>query len=202
MSGYAASDSATTQSLGDAISAEDIRNSGITAAEDVAQYAAMLGDDALILAQRLGWWISRAPEMEEDIALGNIALDLIGHTRFLYTYAGTAWDKTEDDLAYFRTEEEFRSARLVEQENGDFGQTIARQLCSRTTSTRCTPSCRTLPMKPWRQSLRRPSRKWNTTLTTPTSGCCVSAWALESPTVVLLKASSTCGLTSTNSSRI
>ncbi|MGO3775313.1 MAG: 1,2-phenylacetyl-CoA epoxidase subunit PaaC [Corynebacterium casei] len=128
MSGFAAADSATTQSLGDAISAEDIRTSGIKAENQVAQYAAMLGDDALILAQRLGWWISRAPEMEEDIALGNIALDLIGHTRFFYTYAASAWDKTEDDLAYFRTEEEFRSARLVEQENGDFGQTIARQL--------------------------------------------------------------------------
>ena len=128
MSGFAAADSATTQSLGDAISTEDIRNSGIKADDQVAQYATMLGDDALILAQRLGWWISRAPEMEEDIALGNIALDLIGHTRFFYTYAASAWDKTEDDLAYFRTEEEFRSARLVEQENGDFGQTIARQL--------------------------------------------------------------------------
>src|SRR5699024_6831408 len=63
MSGFAAADSATTQSLGTAISAEDIRNSGIKAPDDVAQYAAMLGDDALILAQRLGWWISRAPEM-------------------------------------------------------------------------------------------------------------------------------------------
>ncbi|MFH0411921.1 1,2-phenylacetyl-CoA epoxidase subunit PaaC [Corynebacterium sp. L4756] len=128
MSSFAASDSATTQSLGTAISAEDIRNSGVKASEEVAQYALMLADDALILAQRLGWWISRAPEMEEDIALGNIALDLIGHARFLFTYAGTAWDKSEDDLAYFRNEEEFRSVRLVEQENGDFGQTIARQL--------------------------------------------------------------------------
>ena len=87
----------------------------------------MLGDDALMLGQRLGWWISRAPEMEEDVALANIALDLIGHARFFLSYAGTAWDKTEDDLAYFRNEEQFRSARLVEQENGDFGQTIARQ---------------------------------------------------------------------------
>ncbi|MGC8050159.1 Phenylacetic acid catabolic protein, partial [Salmonella enterica] len=51
-----------------------------------------------------------------------------GHARFLLTYAGTAWGKTEDDLAYFRDEEEFRSCRLVEQENGDFGRTIARQL--------------------------------------------------------------------------
>ena len=81
-----------------------------------------------MLGQRLAHWISRAPELEEDIALGNIALDLIGHARFFLTYAGTAWGKTEDDLAYFRDEEEFRSARLPEQENGDFGQTIARQL--------------------------------------------------------------------------
>lgn len=128
MSGFAAADSATKQSQGDGITAEDIVASGATADQDVANYAITLGDDALILAQRLGWWISRAPEMEEDIALGNIALDLIGHARFLLSYAGTAFDKTEDDLAYFRDEEEFCSCRLVEQENGDFGHTIARQL--------------------------------------------------------------------------
>lgn len=128
MSGFAAADSATKQSQGDGITAEDIVASGAVADQDVANYAITLGDDALILAQRLGWWISRAPEMEEDIALGNIALDLIGHARFLLSYAGTAFGKTEDDLAYFRDEEEFRSCRLVEQENGDFGHTIARQL--------------------------------------------------------------------------
>ncbi|AKK04263.1 1,2-phenylacetyl-CoA epoxidase subunit PaaC [Corynebacterium epidermidicanis] len=121
-------DSATRQSMGEAITAEDIQNSGVKAPEKVAEYALMLGDDALILAQRLGWWVSRAPEMEEDIALANIGLDLLGHARFLLSYAGTAWDKTEDDLAYFRDEEEFRSCRLVEQENGDFAHTIARQL--------------------------------------------------------------------------
>lgn len=128
MSGFAAADSATKQSQGDGINAEDIVASGAVADHDVANYAITLGDDALILAQRLGWWISRAPEMEEDIALGNIALDLIGHARFLLSYAGTAFGKTEDDLAYFRDEEDFRSSRLVEQENGDFGHTIARQL--------------------------------------------------------------------------
>lgn len=128
MSGFATADSATKQSQGNGITAEDIAASGAVASEDVAAYALTLGDDALILAQRLGWWISRAPEMEEDIALGNIALDLIGHARFLLTYAGTAYGKPEDDLAYFRNEEQFRSCRLVEQENGDFGQTIARQL--------------------------------------------------------------------------
>jgi ring-1,2-phenylacetyl-CoA epoxidase subunit PaaC len=125
---YASHESATRQSAGDAITAEDIRAGGAKAPEDVARYALYLGDDALMLAQRLGWWIARAPELEEDIALANIALDQLGHARFFLTYAGTAWGKTEDELAYFRDEEEFRSCRLVEQENGDFGQTIARQL--------------------------------------------------------------------------
>ncbi|QNV39721.1 phenylacetate-CoA oxygenase subunit PaaC [Rothia amarae] len=125
---FASNDSATKQSAGIAITAEEIAEQGITASEDVARYALYLGDDALMLGQRLSHWISRAPELEEDIALGNIALDLVGHARFFLTYAGTAWGKTEDDLAYFRDEEEFRSCRLVEQENGDFGQTIARQL--------------------------------------------------------------------------
>ena len=128
MSAFASSDSATKQSAGNAITAEDIATSGGKAPESVAQYALRLGDDSVMLGQRLSWWISRAPELEEDIALGNIALDLVGHARFLLTYAGSAWGKTEDDLAYFRDEEEFRSVRLVEQENGDFGQTIARQL--------------------------------------------------------------------------
>ena len=128
MSNFASVDSATRQTQGDSLTAEEILQSGAQATEDAATYATILGDDALMLGQRLSWWISRAPEMEEDIALANIALDLIGHTRFLYSYAGTAWGKSEDDLAYFREEEEYRSARLMEQENGDFGQTIARQL--------------------------------------------------------------------------
>src|SRR5699024_12445559 len=98
------------------------------APEDGATYALYLGDDALMLAQRLGHWISRAPEMEEDVALANIAQDQLGHARFLLSYAGSAWDKTEDDLAYFRDEDELYSTRIVEQENGDFAQTIARQL--------------------------------------------------------------------------
>ena len=125
---FATNDSATKQSAGVAITAEEIAESGDTASEAVANYAVQLGDDALMLGQRLSWWISRAPELEEDIALGNIALDLVGHARFFLTYAGTAWGKTEDQLAYLRDEEEFRSARLVEAENGDFAKTIARQL--------------------------------------------------------------------------
>ncbi len=125
---FASGDSATRISIGDAITPEDIIEADLKADEDVATYALYLGDDALMLAQRLGHWISRAPEMEEDVALANIAQDQLGHARFLLSYAGTAWDKTEDELAYFRDEREFYSCRLVEQANGDFGQTIARQL--------------------------------------------------------------------------
>lgn len=124
--------SATRITPGNALRPEDIA-AQVTAGsavvrEDVASYALRLGDDSLILAQRLGWWISRAPELEEDVALGNIALDLLGHARSFLSYAGGAWGKTEDDLAYFRDETEFRSAHLVEQPNGDFARTIARQL--------------------------------------------------------------------------
>lgn len=123
--------SATRITPGNALRPEDIalevRRGEVKPGEDVAEYALRLGDDGLILAQRLGHWISRAPELEEDIALGNIALDQLGHARSFLTYAGAAWDKSEDDLAYFRREHEFRSAHLVEQPNGDFAVTIARQ---------------------------------------------------------------------------
>jgi ring-1,2-phenylacetyl-CoA epoxidase subunit PaaC len=96
----------------------------------LAEYALRLGDDALILAQRLGEWISNAPQIEEDIALGNIALDLLGQARSLLTYAGEVEGKgrTEDDLAYLRDERQFRNVKMVELPNGDFAFTIARQL--------------------------------------------------------------------------
>ena len=124
--------SATRITPGDALRPEDIAAQvaagSVMVPQDVASYALRLGDDALILAQRLGWWVSRAPELEEDVALGNIALDLIGHARSFLSYAGGAWDKTEDDLAYFRDETQFRCVHLVQQPNGDFARTIARQL--------------------------------------------------------------------------
>ena len=123
--------SATRITPGNALRPEDIalevRRGAARPGADVAEYALRLGDDALILAQRLGHWISRAPELEEDIALGNIALDQLGHARSFLIYAGAFWDKSEDDLAYFRREPEFRSAHLFEQPNGDFAVTIARQ---------------------------------------------------------------------------
>jgi ring-1,2-phenylacetyl-CoA epoxidase subunit PaaC len=102
---------------------------------DLAQYCLMLGDDALILSQRLSEWCSRAPELEEDVALANIALDLLGQARMLLTRAGEveAAGRTEDDLAYLRDEPEFRNVRLVEIDcgpgpGGDFATTIARLL--------------------------------------------------------------------------
>nr|WP_206686773.1 1,2-phenylacetyl-CoA epoxidase subunit PaaC [Microbacterium invictum] len=105
---------------------------GRASTADVAEYALRLGDDALILAQQLGEWIARAPELEEDMALANIALDLLGHARSLLHYAGTFDGRSEDDLAYVRDEHEFRSAWLFEQPNGDFAQTVARGLVAST----------------------------------------------------------------------
>jgi ring-1,2-phenylacetyl-CoA epoxidase subunit PaaC len=94
----------------------------------VGEYALRLGDDALVLAQRTGEWIAAAPELEEDLALGNLALDLLGQARALLTYAGRAdgSGRSEDDFAYFRDEREFRNCQLVELPNGDFGGTMAR----------------------------------------------------------------------------
>ena len=101
---------------------------------DRAGYVTALGDDALIAAQRMGEWIAAAPQIEEDIALGNIALDLLGQARSLLSHAGTLLEpaRTEDDLAYFRDEREFRNVQLVERgwgrERRDFAVAVARLL--------------------------------------------------------------------------
>jgi ring-1,2-phenylacetyl-CoA epoxidase subunit PaaC len=89
-----------------------------------------LGDDALVLSHRLSQWITRAPELEEDMALANISLDLLGQARLLLAYAGEleGAGRDEDDLAYLRSPGDYLNLQLVEQENGDFAQTIARQL--------------------------------------------------------------------------
>ena len=95
---------------------------------DVAEYALRLGDDALVLAQRYGEWVSNAPELEEDVALANIALDLLGQARNLLGYAGSLLGRTEDELAYFREDVDFRCAHLMATPRGDFADTIARML--------------------------------------------------------------------------
>ncbi|MEV8020668.1 1,2-phenylacetyl-CoA epoxidase subunit PaaC [Streptomyces sp. NPDC086554] len=89
-----------------------------------AATAIALGDDALVLSHRLGEWAGHAPVLEEEVALANIALDLLGQARILLSMAGD-----EDELAYLREERAFRNLQLVEQPNGDFAHTIARQLC-------------------------------------------------------------------------
>ncbi|HEY6434545.1 MAG TPA: 1,2-phenylacetyl-CoA epoxidase subunit PaaC, partial [Acetobacteraceae bacterium] len=85
-------------------------------------------DDALVLGHRLSEWCGHAPSLEEDLALANIALDQIGLARWLYAEAGRMTGRTEDELAYLRTDREYRNCLLVEQPNGDFAQTIIRQL--------------------------------------------------------------------------
>jgi ring-1,2-phenylacetyl-CoA epoxidase subunit PaaC len=115
---------------------------GVDAAA-LAQECLRLGDDALVLSHRLSEWCSNAPDLEDDIALANIALDLLGQARLLLARAAAADPSVvpqlpegspvpaEDALAYFRKADEFRCSRLVEAANGDFGQTIARLLlCS------------------------------------------------------------------------
>lgn len=93
-------------------------------------YAARLGDDALVLGHRISEWVSNGPFLEEDIALGNVALDFIGRSRMYYTYAAelTGNEKTEDDFAYLRNEREFQNHLINELPRGDFAYTIARQL--------------------------------------------------------------------------
>jgi ring-1,2-phenylacetyl-CoA epoxidase subunit PaaC len=97
---------------------------------DLALYCLMLGDDALIMSHRLQEWLARAPELEEETALANIALDLLGQARLLLTRAGSAdgSGRTEDDFAFGRPEREFRNVRLAEVTDADFAGLIARLL--------------------------------------------------------------------------
>jgi ring-1,2-phenylacetyl-CoA epoxidase subunit PaaC len=93
-------------------------------------YVISLADDALVLGHRLSEWSGRGPMLEEDIALSNLGLDLIGQARLLYAYAGEVEGKGrgEDDLAYLRDEFAYANLLLVEQPNGDFAATMVRHL--------------------------------------------------------------------------
>ena len=100
-----------------------------TAQQGLFQYVVRLGDNALINGQRLAEWCGHGPFVEEDIAMTNTALDLVGRARMLLTYAGEVEGegRTEDDLAYFRSEREFRNFQIMELPVGDFAFTMARQ---------------------------------------------------------------------------
>jgi len=101
---------------------------------DLATYCLMLADDALIASQRLAGWTAKAPELEEEVALANIALDLLGQARVLLSRAGhlgaaepyrVGPQDDEDVLTYFRDDRAFRNVTLAETDLGDFGRTIA-----------------------------------------------------------------------------
>jgi len=103
--------------------------SGVDGAR-LAAYCLMLGDDALIFSHRLQEWCTNAPELEDEVAIANIALDLLGQARLLLARAGKAdgSERSEDSYAFFRSEQEYRNVRLAELEGGHFGHLIARLL--------------------------------------------------------------------------
>src|SRR3954451_11840171 len=94
----------------------------------LAAYCLALGDDALIYSHRLQQWMTRMPELEEETAIANIALDLLGQARMLLARAGAIVGRTEDQLAFFRDEPEFRNVRLVERRDADFAELGGRLL--------------------------------------------------------------------------
>jgi ring-1,2-phenylacetyl-CoA epoxidase subunit PaaC len=97
--------------------------------EQLFDYLLRLGDDSLILGHRVSEWCGHGPILEEDIALTNISLDLIGQATSLLKYAGEVEgkDRDEDQIAFLRVDREYKNSLLVEQLNGDFGATIVRQ---------------------------------------------------------------------------
>jgi ring-1,2-phenylacetyl-CoA epoxidase subunit PaaC len=107
----------------------DREASGRADAPALFAYVVGLADDALVLGHRLSQWSGHAPMLEEDIALSNLALDLVGQARLFYAHAGVIEGKgrDEDQLAFLRDEHAYRNVLLVEQPN-DFATTIVRQL--------------------------------------------------------------------------
>jgi ring-1,2-phenylacetyl-CoA epoxidase subunit PaaC len=99
------------------------------ATESRVRHLLRIADTSLVLAQRLGEWVGHAPAIEEDLGLANTALDLLGQSRLLLSYAGEleGRGRSEDALAFLREEPDFLNATLAEQPNGDFGDTIVRQ---------------------------------------------------------------------------
>jgi len=100
-----------------------------TTSKDLFDYVLRVGDNALILSQQVSQWCGHAPALEEDIAFANVSLDLIGQATNWLTYASEVEgaSRSPDDLAFLRNERNFKNALLVEQPNGDFGQSLMRQ---------------------------------------------------------------------------
>ncbi len=104
--------------------------SAINVAQLLFRYVLRVGDLSLVLGQRLGEWVGHAPVLEEDLGLANIALDLIGQARLLLAYAGEleGRGRGEDEIAFLREQGEYLNPTLAELPNGDFGETIVRQV--------------------------------------------------------------------------
>lgn len=108
----------------------------VNTTQDLITYTVRLGDDSIIFGHRLSEWVSHGPFLEEDIALGNVALDLLGHARMYYSYAakltnnepGSTLVTTEDDFAFLRDEREFQNHLIHELPRGNFAETVVRQL--------------------------------------------------------------------------
>jgi ring-1,2-phenylacetyl-CoA epoxidase subunit PaaC len=94
----------------------------------LVRFCLALGDDALIYSHRLQQWVAGLPELEEETAVANIALDLLGQARLLLARAGGIVGQTEDQLAFFRAEKEFRNVRLAEHADRDFAELVVRLL--------------------------------------------------------------------------
>ncbi|MBN9620706.1 MAG: phenylacetate-CoA oxygenase subunit PaaC [Actinobacteria bacterium] len=97
-------------------------------AEALADYCLALGDDGLIYSHRLQQWMTLLPELEEETAVANVALDLLGQARLLLARAGAIRGRSEDELAFFRDEPQFRNVRLVEHRDEDFAELVGRLL--------------------------------------------------------------------------
>jgi len=145
--------------------------SGVDAA-DLAAYCLMLGDDALVISHRLQQWVTRAPELEDEMALANIALDLLGQARLLLTRAGEAEGRgrDEDALAYLRDPADFRNVRLVERADADFAHVVARLLVFARGGSRCSTACPAAGTRSSPRSRRKASRSSPTTASTRHSG--------------------------------
>ena len=141
-------------------------------ARALTAYCLALGDDALIYSHRLQQWMTRLPELEEETALANIALDLLGQARLLLARAGQAEGsgRQEDDLAFFRDEHEFRNVRLAEHTDADFAQLAGRCWSSRPGGWPCSAGWPARPTRCSRPSPPRASVSSATTGTTPPSG--------------------------------
>ena len=162
-----------------------------------------LADDALVSAQRMGEWIATSPQIEEDVALGNIALDLLGQARSLLGYAGSLEEPTrdEDELAYFRDASEFRNVHLVERPSGgDFGVAMARLLVLSTYLCELYTRLQASTDETLAAVSAKAVKEVDYHVDHATCGCCGSATAPTSRTSGCRQRSTPSGPTSTSSS--